>query len=223
MRQLSDLRTQVRIDGMGLESMYFKADYHYKAKLVNKWIAIIRYSTNEKRVKAYKNLVFKMMKDIVKKNIANYLNLLNNTEVKYMSDRDELVADCYIIFDKCLEKYIIKGNYNFYFYFNKSLSRNFYRDYQKELQRSNGCVEISEALEAVNKGFHDYREPDATELLMEHLGLDELEKRICRSRMLGQKTSEFLKENPDVTNGQYSRCLKKIKEVLIMFQEKGEI
>lgn len=44
---------------MGLESMYFKADYHYKAKLVNKWIAIIRYSPNEKRVKAYKNLVFK--------------------------------------------------------------------------------------------------------------------------------------------------------------------
>lgn len=208
---------------MGLESMYFKADYHYKAKLVNKWIAIIRYSPNEKRVKAYKNLVFKIMKDIVKKNIANYLNLLNNTEVKDMPDRDELVADCYIIFDKCLEKYIIKGNYNFYFYFNKSLSRNFYRDYQKELQRSNGHVEISEALEAVNKGFHDYREPDTTELLMEHLGLDELEKRICRSRMLGQKTSEFLKENPEVTNGQYSRCLKKIKEVLTTSQEKGEI
>ena len=62
------------------------------------------------------------MKDIVKKNIANYLNLLNNTEAKDMPDRDELVADCYIIFDKCLEKYIIKGNYNFYFYYNKSLS-----------------------------------------------------------------------------------------------------
>ena len=49
---------------MSLESMYFKADYYYKAKLVNKWIAIIRYSPNEKRVKAYKNLVFKMMEVI---------------------------------------------------------------------------------------------------------------------------------------------------------------
>lgn len=208
---------------MGLESMYFKADYHYKAKLVNKWIAIIRYSPNEKRVKAYKNLVFKMMKDIVKKNIANYLNLLNNTEVKDMPDRDELVADCYIIFDKCLEKYIIKGNYNFYFYFNKSLSRNFYRDYQKELQRSNSRVEVSEALESVNKGFHDYREPDTTELLMTQLGFNELEIRICRSRMAGQKTSEFLEENPEITNGQYSRCLKRIKEVLQHSKEEGEI
>lgn len=208
---------------MSLESMYFRADYHYRAKFVNKCIAIIRYSNNEKRVKAYKNLVFKMMKDIVKKNIANYLNLLQNTEAKDMPDRDELVAECYIIFDKCLEKYVIKGEYNFYFYFNKSLSRNFYRDYQKELQRSNGNVEISESLEAVNKGFHDYREPDTTEMLMTHLGLDELEKKICRSRMLGQKTSEFLKENPDITNVQYSRCLKKIKEILIEAKEKREM
>lgn len=208
---------------MGLESMYFKADYHYRAKFVNKCISIIRYSKDERRVRAYKNLVFKMMKDIVKKNICNYLNLLQNTEMKDMPDKDELIADCYIIFDKCLEKYVIKKNYNFYFYFNKSLSRNFYRDYQKEFQRSNNHVEVSEALESVNKGFHDYREPDTTELLMEHLGLDELEKRICRSRMLGQKTSEFLKENPEVTNGQYSRCLKRIKEVLQTSEEEGEI
>lgn len=208
---------------MSLESMYFKADYHYKAKFVNKCIAIIRFSKNEKRVQAYKNLVFKMMKDIVKKNIANYLNLLTNTEMKDMPDRDELVADCYIIFNKCLEKYVLNKTYNFYFYFNKSLSRNFYRDYQKELQRSNNHVEVSEALATVNKGFHDYRKPDNTELIMSQLGFDELEKRICRSRMLGQKTSEFLKENPDVTNGQYSRCLKKIKEVLQQSQEREEI
>lgn len=208
---------------MGLESKFFRADYHYRAKFVNKCIAIIKFSPSEKRVEAYKNLVFKMMKDIVKKNIANYLNLLKNTEVRDIPDRDGLVADCYIIFDKCLQKYIIKSNYNFYFYYNKSLSRNFYRNYQKELQRSNGNVEISEALEASNKGFHDHRQPDTTELLLEHLGLNETEKRVCRSRMLGQKSSEFLKENTDITNGQYSKCLKRIKETLTIFQQKGEI
>jgi len=41
--------------------------------------------------------------------------------------------------------------------------------------------------------------------------------------MLGQKTSEFLKENTDITNSQYSKSLKKIKEVIMMFQEKGEL
>lgn len=163
------------------------------------------------------------MKDIVKKNISNYMNLLQNTEVKDMPERDEFIAECYIIFDKCLSKYIINGKYNFYFYFNKSLSRNFYRSYQRELQKSNGRVEISDALETVNKGFHDYRQPDTTEVLLSNFGFDELEKRICRSRMLGQKTSEFLKSNPDVTSVQYSRSLKKIKEILKDYQEKGEI
>ena len=208
---------------MSLEGVYFKNDYHYKAKFVNKCIAIIRFSKDEKRINAYKNLVFRMMKDIVKKNISNYLNLLRGTYRKdTLPERDELVADCYIIFDKCLEKYIINKKYNFYFYFNKSLSRNFFRYYQKELQRSSG-VEMTEALTTVNSGFHDNKQPDTSELLLSNLGLSDLEKMICRSRMLGQKTSEFLKENTDITNGQYSKSLKKIKEVLIMFQEKGEL
>ncbi len=52
---------------MSLESVYFKRDYQYKAKFVNKCIAIIRFTKSEKRRKAYRNLVFKMMKDIVNK------------------------------------------------------------------------------------------------------------------------------------------------------------
>lgn len=82
---------------------------------------------------------------------------------------------------------------------------------------------MTEALMTVNSGFHDNKQPDTSELLLSNLGLSDLEKMICRSRMLGQKTSEFLKENADITNSQYSKSLKKIKEVLIMFQEKGEL
>lgn len=209
---------------MSLESTYFKRDYHYKAKFINRCIAIIRFTKSEKRRRAYKNLVFKMMKDIVKKNIANYLNLLSGLEIRgdMLPSRDELVADCYIIFDKCLEKYKLGKGYNFYFYFNKSLSRNFFRDYQKAMQRCNG-VEITEPLTVVNSKFHDYTPMDTTELLLIHLGLSELEKRICRSRMLGQKSSEFLVKNPDVNSGQYSKALKRIKEVLIEFKKRGEI
>lgn len=206
-----------------LESVLFKRDYHYQVQFVNKCIAIIKFSKNEKRVLAYKNLVFHMMKDIVKKNVCNFLNLLSNTGRKdTLPEHDELIADCYIIFDKCLEKYIVHRKHNFYFYFNKSLSRNFFRDYQREL-KENQKVEVTEALSTVNQKFHDRGEPDTTELLMESMGLDEVEKRICRSRMLGEKTSEFLKENTDITNGQYSRALKRIKEILIQFQEKGEL
>lgn len=208
---------------MRLEDRYFKTDFHYKVKLVNKWIAIIRYSEDKKRSESYKNLVFRMMKDIVKKNIANYLNLLTNTGVRNIPDRSELVAECYIVFDKCVDKFVINDKYNFYFYFNKSLSRGFYREYQKELRRNNKSVEISDSLESVNKGFQDHRHIESTELLLDCLGFNDLERKICISRISGEKTSEFLKDNPDITSGQYSRCLKKIKSILTESKEKGEI
>lgn len=208
---------------MSLESAYFKTDYFYRAKFVNKCVAIIKFTKSEKRRQAYQNLVFKMMRDIVKKNIANYLNLLLSIDVKdVLPSRDELIADCYIIFNKCAEKYKLGGGYNFYFYFNKSLSRYFFREYQKEI-RHNNSVELTEALVIANSSFYDHRQLDTAELLMTHLGLSELEIRICRSRMSGQKTSEFLLENEDISNSVYSKCLKRIKEILVKYQAKGEI
>lgn len=208
---------------MGLENTYFKRDYKYKAKFVNKCIAIIRFTKSERRRRAYQNLVFKMMKDIVKKNILNYLNLISSLDTRdELPTRDELIAECYIIFDKCVTKYHLGRGYNFYFYFNKSLSRNFFRDYQKAMARSVN-VEVTEALEVVHPGFHDHSHVESTELLMHNLGFSELEVRICRSRLQGQKTSEFLKENEDVTNGMYSKALKSIKDVLLELQEQGEL
>lgn len=208
---------------MSLESRYFAKDYHYRAKFVNRCIAIIRYSPSPRRQRAYKNLVFKMMKDVVKKNIRNYLNLLSSTDTEDLPTKDELVANSYVIFDKCLDKYVLKKNYNFYFYFNKSLLRNFYKDYRQEYRRTSTSVEVTETLESVNPGFHDYSEPDTTELLLTHLNLSELEKDICRSRLKEQKTSEFLAERPDVTSSQYSSALKRIKEVLLLYKQKHEI
>lgn len=213
---------QVKNKVMGLETTIFENDYHYKVKFVNKCIKIIRFSDNPKRVEAYKILVFKMMKDIVKKNICNFLNLLRNTYKKDMlPDRDELVASSYIIFDKCLEKFVLDKGYNFYFYYNKSLSRNFFRDYQKEV-KSSKSVEVTESVFITNINFHNSQISDPVNLL-EHFDFNELEIKICISRMNGQKTSEFLKENPKVLNGQYSRGLKRIKEVLTVFKNRGDI
>lgn len=202
-----------------LENTYFKKNYRYRVKFVNKCLKIIRYSEKESRINAYKNLLFKMMKDVVKKNIANYLNLLRNAEVKDVPARDELVSECYIIFDKCVSGFTINKNHNFYFYFNKSLSRNFYRSYQKEVFRKNNSVEVTDVLEIVNSGFHDYREPDTMDLLMSTLQFNEIDKRICRSKLSGQNLSDFFKNNPDIKKTDYYESLKKIKAILIKYRE----
>lgn len=208
---------------MSLESTYFKVDFFYNAPLVEKYVKIIQTSKSPKRVRAFKNLVFMMMRDIVKKNIANYLNLLRNSEVKDLPERDELVADCYLIFDKCVYKFILGRGYNFYFYFNKSLSRNFFRDYQREIQHNNSTTKITDVMTIVNSSFHSSEERGSVDLLMDQLGFTDLEKRVCKSIIAGQKTSEFLKSNPDITNSQYSRTLKVVKEKLNIAKENKDI
>lgn len=206
-----------------LEITYFNRSYHYRVKFVNRYITIIRFSKQEKRVEAYRNLVFKMMKDIVKKNIYNYLNLLQSVTTKEeMPTKDELIAECFIIFDKCLEKYEISRKNNFYFYFNKSLSRRFFKEYQRTYQRSVG-IEITEAVTTVCRNLHENSNPNTLSVIYTQLHFTPLEIRICESKIAGEKVSDFLKKNEDVTNLQYSNALKRIKKLLIHIKQKGEI
>ena len=208
---------------MSLESILFKKDFFYNSELVEKFISIIKTSPNPRRVRAFKNLVFKMMKDIVKKNIANYLNLLRNTEIEALPERDELVADCYIIFDKCVDKFIIGSGYNFYFYFNKSLSRNFFRDYQKEIKRNNITIEITDLLTIVNSSFHITEMNESVNFYMNQLQFTEIEMRVCNSKIQGQKTIEFLEQNTDISSAMYSKTLKSIKDKLLDVKDNKDI
>lgn len=207
---------------MGLEHEIFKTDYHYRPKKVNKFIVMIKFGNTERRRLAFSNLVFRMMKDIVVKNITNFLNLLGNTPMKDdLPERDELVSDCYLIFNKCIEKYKVLPSNSFYFYFNKALSRYFFKHYQRALV--NDKIELTEAIAVCHPDLREDERPDTAEILMENMNFTELEIRISRSRMNGQKTSEFLRDNPEVTSGEYSKCLKHIKEMLNELKEKGEL
>jgi len=206
---------------MNLENTIFKATFDYRVKLVNDWIRIIKTTECQKREEAFKIVVFKMMKDIVKKNISNCLNLLNGAGKQDMPERDELISECYIIFDKCLSKYNIEKGNNFYFYYNKSISRHFFKYYQRECQSLS--VELTDAISTTHPKLHCNSEPDLIEALMHHFHFTEIDKRITRSRLQDKKISEFLKENADVTCNQYSRSLQKIKETLNYYKETGEL
>lgn len=214
---------------MGLESKYFRRDFYYDNARVERFIEIIKNpESSSRRQQAFKNVVFKMMKDVVKKNMRNYLNLLTNgTSIPKdeIPTEDELVADCYLIFDKCLTKYKLGCGYNFYFYFNKSMSRCFYRSWTKEMSRDNSSVEIGEALETVNRRFHTSADStsNSMNLLLDSFDFTTLERRVIKSRLAGQKTGEFLKANPDVTHNQYSQALKNVKVRIQEYKLMGEI
>ena len=208
---------------MNLESLYFRKDFYYNAPLVEKSIKIIQSSNSPRRQQAFKVLVFKMMKDIVKKNIANYLNLLHNMKFPEIPERDELVADCWVVFDKCVNKFIVDRGYNFYFYFNKSLSRNFFREYYKKQKLNATNVDITEVMMIVNKSFHVRESLGSVELLLDNLQFTELERSITISKVNGQRVADFLKIHTGVTSTQYTRALRGVREKLAEAKKNKEL
>lgn len=203
---------------MDLKRTIFKKNARYNSKLVNACIMRIRYGhRKDLTIRGYKMFIFKMMRAVVEKNICNYTNLLNGTPCRDIPDHDEIIAECWIIFDKCLEKFVINKKNNFYFYFNKAMSRNFFRRYQRELQKPQ--VELSEGMQTVLPDLWDDKETGTCDVMMQSVGFTELDKRIALSRMRGQKTSEFLEENPDVSANQYSNSLNHMKTLLRECQE----
>lgn len=188
----------------------FKTQFYYSNSRVSRFVEIIQTTDNEKRKIAFKNLVFRMMGDIVNKNISNYINLITNTNlVEEPPSYGELVSDCYIIFNTCVDGFQL--GYNFYFYFNKSLSRNFFRNYQRLVRNKNTMFELTDAIEVMNEEMHTTHNYGSVEFLMEQLEMNELEMRICCSKINMQKSADFLEENPDVTQKEYSQALKSIK------------
>lgn len=192
----------------------FKHEYKYNRKLINACIMRIRYGNrNPKTIRGYKTYIFKAMKNIVEKNIQNYFNLLNGSPCRDIPEYNEILSECYIVFDKCLEKYKVSKYNDFYYYFNKALSRNFYRCYQKEINFP--LTELTEEISSVHPRLADHRDIDTTELLLHNLRLSELEKKVCRSKLKGEKGTEFLRRNVKITHKQYNDALSNIKEILL--------
>lgn len=199
----------------------FRKEYKYKRKFINACIMRIRYGKrSERTIRGYKTYIFKAMKNIVNKNICNYINLLNGTPCRSIPEYEEVLSECYIIFDKCLEKYKITKYNSFYFYFNKALSRNFYRLYQKELNMPS--VELSNEMASVHPMLSINGSVETMELLLHNLCLNKLEKKICRSKLKGEKGTEFLRKNKRISNKKYTDTVKKIKDLLTDLIQKGQ-
>lgn len=202
----------------------FKRGLAYNRRFINICIMRIRYGhRSERTIQGYKTFVFKSMKDIVEKNIKNYLNLLNGSPCRDTPEYDEIISECYIVFDKCIQKYKITKTNNFYFYFNKALSRYFFRCYQKELNFPQ--TELTEEISIVCPSLSEDSNIDTIDMLLNNLGLNDFEKSICYSRLNGEKGTEFIRKNEQYNQKQYSEALNHIKEILLQMikDEKFEV
>ena len=79
--------------------------------------------------------------------------------------------------------------------------------------------ELTDAIQVMNENMHITHNHVSMELLMEQLEFNELEKRITRSRLNGEKSFEFLEKNDDVLQSEYSQALKSIKRKMKVIME----
>ena len=189
---------------------FFKIKFSYNHKVVNKVITIIKFSKDEDRVRNYSLLLFKMMHNVVRKNIGNYRNLSYNSPIEYIPDFNELVSDCFIIMMNCVKGYKISKRNNFYFYYNKALSRRFFRDFQKELKHNDSNVMTNDDMVKNNLDYcvtNDFNEID---IILENYDLNEIEKALCRHRIDGGRVNDFIKSN-NITLSAYNKILRSIK------------
>lgn len=206
---------------MRVNKIFQRNEIPYNVKKVNRLVLIIQKTSDQRLMDESLLSLFNYMKKVVDKNINNYLLLVRNASVREAYESEELVIECYLIMTKCIKKYkVMKGN-NFYFYFNKSLSRTLYRLFEKEQKRNVERFESTNT-SALSK-LTNNMSCSVDGLVLDNLNFTEVEKLICMSKVKEQKREDFLIENPNVTNNMYYICMKNIKTKLINLQRHGEL
>ena len=190
-------------------------------KIKNISIKIRKAEAKEKELKLE---LFKLMSKVVVKNIRNYMKLADNSPVTDECHNSyEMQAEAWVILEKCLMKFKLKHNYCFYFYYNKSLGRNFYRMFDKEVRKREKYQEYeTEKINTSQLGKTDVNN-FPIEMIIESIDLTENEEKILRSKLVREKKSDFLDKNCKLSSGKYYTALKNIKEKINKLKDDGEL
>lgn len=203
-------------------SIYNSREPEFNRKKVNSIILKIQrgLGTEEEKSKLKFDL-FLLMKNIVIKNIANYKMLYRNSPITGEGlESFEMESECYLIIEKCLIKYKVKKTNCFYFYYNKSLSRSFYRMFDKNIRKKDKYVDYKQHTYCVvnNNTNNVY----STDLIVDLMNLDDYDKKVITSKMNNEKKEEFVKNN-NSNLSKYQSSLNKIKEQLNILKDNGQI
>jgi hypothetical protein len=181
-----------------------------------------KYKSNEKRLNELRLELFAMMSKIVVKNINNYLKLCYNSPVKDESFVSyEMQSEAFLILIKCIEKFKFNKGFCFYFYYNKSLSRSFYKIFSQTIRDKENMGLVSDIIQVRSR--KSTNEHYSVEFVISQFKLDEDELRILDSKLLGQSKIDFLQANKDFNMTKYHKCNQKVKLIIQKFLENGEL
>lgn len=178
---------------------------------------LIEINEKNNKINELKWKVFFMMKKILIKNINNYQKLCRNSNLgSNFNDNDELESECFIIFENCIYKFVSdNGKNDFYFYFNKSLSRSLYKIFLNNTKDFNSISNESSFLEEnLIENKMSNSEIESIDFYLSNFSLDDNCLRVIHSRLIGERVGEFLENNFDFNQKLYDSCMKKIKKEL---------
>lgn len=178
---------------------------------------LIEITEKNNKINELKWKVFFMMKKILVKNINNYQKLCRNSNLgSNFNDNDEIESECFIIFENCIYKFISDdGRNDFYFYFNKSLSRSLYKIFLNNIKDLDNIGNASSFIEEnIIENKLSSSEVESVDFYLSNFDLDENCLRVIHSKLVGERPKEFLENNFDFTQKLYDACLKKIKKEL---------
>jgi hypothetical protein len=207
--------------------MYFdifdKDDPKFDRKLASKYVLLIKRGGNRMKTDQSKLNLYKLMKKIVIKNVKNYSNLARNSSVTERCHLEsEMYGEAFIVMMKCVDNFNVNKKNCFYFYFNKSLSRNFYRMFDKEVRKYNSHRDWKVSFKSSNDHF-TREEIYSVNMVIDNLKLDSFDKKVLMSKMLYEKKDDFIVNNEGATVSKYYNSIRKIKEQLQKLMDNGDI
>ena len=188
--------------------------HYYDKKEVTKLLIKAKKSKNKRKSDEAKKILFLSLSRIVVKNIENFFKI----SIKYsdlIHDRNDLVSECYLTLDKCVEKYDLNIGSVFYWYYNKSLTfrmqriieKNYYKHRNNfRVEREHESFIFSSKLSTISTDFTDF--------YLDIFQVTDEERKIIEAKMTGKKIKEFVEDEMQITWNEYYKRVGSIKNKL---------
>lgn len=192
----------------------------YSNKEVVRCLTIIKKSTNKRAVDSAKLRLLDQLNQIITKNIDNFFNIIKkNTDKEPIHTKDDMVGECYIVLQNCINLFEIKKGKYFFWYYNKALTRAFIRVIEKSYYKHRFLDQVDEKFEDTVFTVMANQEQDLAEYYLSSYGLTKVEKRVAKALINGEKLRDFLKINKDISWNKYYIILATIKKKLEPLKE----
>jgi hypothetical protein len=182
----------------------------YDEDNVRRSLVVIRHAKSSRLINAHKENIMMALSQIIVKNVNNFFNLVRHTEeCRLLHEKDDIVGECYMMLEKCLQKFDINRNKNFFWYYNKSLSMGLFRLAKRVYKKDVYFKDFSDLYGGENKLMHNKIQQALDPMIM-RIDFSPEQIEYLESKINDEKIGDFLSRT-GVQRTVYTRLGKEVK------------